>query len=280
MAANGMIEQLFLTSFEARILVDENGTIRFATPLAAKLLGYGLEDLRGSRLTRILLEEASTGLIRGIAGKSVGEPEAIRLDFINKQGGHTPWQCSVFRLESSERGTSLLIHLPLDVDGLNREIELLTHRLELFAEMADVVPAIFWVQNKEGTEIHYVNRAYQDVYGVPIQTLIQDSSSWLHFVHPEDRPRVSRIWWDSTLDRSEIEFRIVRPDGAVRWVIDTYIPVFDRNGDVIRKVGFGVDVTALKMVNDELKAKETELKEQAGKLEKLNTALPGAGRAS
>lgn len=268
-----VVQQLFLTSAEARLLVDRKGTIRFATPAAAGLLGFKAGELTGSGLARLLPGETVAGLIPALGGAFPEGRQPVRLDFIDSRGRHLPWRCVLHPLTNEGRPGLLLIRMRLETDELNREMESLRRRLELLSEMADIVPAIFWVQNRQGSDISYVNRAYQDVYGVPGQTLIDDSSSWLRFVHPEDLPKVSKIWKDSPPDRSEIEFRIVRPDGAVRWVIDTYIPVFDENDEIVRKVGFGVDVTALKLVQNELQAKETELREQAGELEKLNTAL-------
>lgn len=270
---NELVKQLFSHTLEERMLIEDAGTILFATRNAANRLGYNPAGLSGMKLDRILPEAIAAHLIAILNQSAYIENEIIRLDFIDRHGKHCPQKCSLFSLEDIDQKKFLLIHFLVDVDELKRKIELLTQRLELFEDTADNLPAIIWLQNRDGSKISYVNCAFEGIYGVPGQTLIDDSSSWLKFVHPDDLQKVSKIWLENTSNRAEIEFRVIRPDGATRWVIDTYIPIFNDNGDIIRKVGFAVDITALKLIQNELKGKETKLREQASELEKLNTAL-------
>jgi PAS domain S-box-containing protein len=87
---------------------------------------------------------------------------------------------------------------------------------------------------------------------------------WTQAVHPEDWPRVSSNFEDSLreeLPHRGAEYRIVRPDGAVRWIV-AYRKVFrDATGQPLRLIGVCEDVTDRK--NMELALRESETRFRA-----------------
>jgi signal transduction histidine kinase len=63
-------------------------------------------------------------------------------------------------------------------------------------------------------------------------------------VHPDDRPRVRTAFARQKEGiHTDEEYRIVRPDGSLRWVRDRGVPVLDPSGKVYRIVGIAADVT-------------------------------------
>jgi signal transduction histidine kinase/ActR/RegA family two-component response regulator len=69
--------------------------------------------------------------------------------------------------------------------------------------------------------------------------------SWVAAIHPEDRARVEQAARTQQASRSyDVEYRIVRPDGAVRWIHDRAFPVHDASGQVSRVAGVATDITA------------------------------------
>lgn len=101
-------------------------------------------------------------------------------------------------------------------------------------------------------EFRYVSARAQEVLGVPAHELLQDGPRFLDLVHPEDRERVKGAL---ALDKQrgdvplDIEYRIVRPDGQVRWLhvrsqIPHSEPCVGEAGLVVE--GFAFDVTAQK----------------------------------
>ncbi|WP_255191712.1 PAS domain-containing protein [Natronobeatus ordinarius] len=125
------------------------------------------------------------------------------------------------------------------IDGL-AESERQFHRL------AENVREIVWICGPEKEELYYVNRAYEAVWGRSIESLYQQPSSFFTAVHPEDRARVERAIADQATGAYDEEYRIVRPDGEVRWVHDRAVPVRDDDGKVYRIVGLTADVTERK----------------------------------
>jgi len=79
--------------------------------------------------------------------------------------------------------------------------------------------------------------------------------SFLAIIHPEDRPE-----FQAALDRAfeqqsrfELEFRVIRPDGSVRWASGTGKVYCDPNGRPVRMVGLGVDITERHNLEDKLR---------------------------
>ncbi|MEO5680775.1 MAG: EAL domain-containing protein, partial [Acidimicrobiales bacterium] len=78
--------------------------------------------------------------------------------------------------------------------------------------------------------------------------------SFLAHVHPEDRDVVLRAWEAASVatEPVSVEYRIVRPDGAVRWIHGRVRPVLDARGTPRRLVGTVQDVTERRAVESDL----------------------------
>jgi two-component system sensor kinase FixL len=105
------------------------------------------------------------------------------------------------------------------------------------------------------------SESYRQLYGLdPKGPGHQTPEDWLAQVHPEDRDRVLNKW-QSALDSGQLEneYRIIRPDGSVRWVFDRGVPIFDTEGPPTRFIGVNVDVTERKESEQRLGELQLEL---------------------
>jgi PAS domain S-box-containing protein len=83
------------------------------------------------------------------------------------------------------------------------------------------------------------------------------------YIHPDDAALLHQTFSDAMQSNSvyELEHRIVRPDGSVRWVYDRALPYFDDSGKLLRYVGATLDITERKQAEEELRAANQELEE-------------------
>ena len=116
----------------------------------------------------------------------------------------------------------------------------------LFRQLAENVREVVWVSDPKQEQMLYVNPAYERVWGRPVQSLYADPHSFIDSVHPEDRERIERALAAQKDGEYDEEYRIVRPDGEIRWIHDHSVPVFDDDGSVYRIVGLAEDVTKRK----------------------------------
>jgi hypothetical protein len=79
-----------------------------------------------------------------------------------------------------------------------------------------------------------------------VGTVQSTSQDRLGTIHPEDRPRLAEIWDQQSEQGYDEEYRIVRPDGKVRWVQDRAFPIRNEDGQTYRMVGIIEDLTERK----------------------------------
>lgn len=125
---------------------------------------------------------------------------------------------------------------------------------ERFRELAETIREVFWMRDAARTRTLYVSPAYETIWGRSPQSLYDDPQSWLWAVHPEDRERVLASTMlrqtDGTYDE---EYRILRPDGEIRWIREAAFPVRGATGRVERIVGVARDVTDRKHIEEQLR---------------------------
>jgi PAS domain S-box-containing protein len=103
---------------------------------------------------------------------------------------------------------------------------------------------VVWSISATTYETLYLNPAAEKVYGRPAAAFYQDPGLFLNSVHPEDRERVNGILPELvTKGSATIQYRIIRPDGAVRWLEDKLAVALDADGKPSRYDGVATDVT-------------------------------------
>ena len=102
-----------------------------------------------------------------------------------------------------------------------------------------------WLQEPPGT-IAYVSPRFEEMFGHPVKEVLGDVSRFFRMLHPDDRERVRETLTSMLREPVDVEYRIVRPDGQVRWIADKGFPMIDRAGDVRSIAGIARDITEAK----------------------------------
>ena len=129
---------------------------------------------------------------------------------------------------------------------------------ELMAQMNQAIQDVFYVSDAETNDVIYMNAAFERIWGIPGERIMGRPRSWLDRVHPDDHERVVRSLteWEPRGDAPEWneEFRIIRPDGAVRWIWIRSFPIRDAKGEIVRFAGVERDVTERKRAEDTVRS--------------------------
>ncbi len=132
-----------------------------------------------------------------------------------------------------------------------------------FREVVETLEAVVFVTSPAlgggHRLVHYVSPAYERVWGRPRSLLRDEPRSFLDSVHPDDRDDVAANLWREAQGTWDREFRIVRPEGTVRWIHSRAFPVRNARGDVDRVVTLATDVTPRREVTDALRRSRDEL---------------------
>jgi PAS domain S-box-containing protein len=122
-----------------------------------------------------------------------------------------------------------------------------------FQQMADNIQEIFWMLDARTRKSIYVNQAYETITGRSCQSLQENPSSYEEAIHPEDRAHVLGKLQEATQSGHFAErFRIVRPNGEIRWLSVRGFPVRDFDGSISRLVGTAQEITAQKQAEDQV----------------------------
>ena len=117
---------------------------------------------------------------------------------------------------------------------------------ERFRQFAEHSTNVLWIIDGATACAEYLSPAYQRVWGEPVETMLGKRwDRWAQSVHPDDRERAAgrmeRVFQGEV---STEEYRIIRPDGVVRWIRDTFFPIRNQSGLVSRAAGIAQDITA------------------------------------
>ena len=148
----------------------------------------------------------------------------------------------------------------LEFNRIGRVLEHFVNTLreteEKFRQLTENSHDIFWLGSLDWKEIHYISPSYEKIWGVSCQDLYDDPMIWFHTIHLDDRKAVGdalakKIDGDLSIP-SFPDYRIVRPDGEVRWVRARAFPIYDADGNLWRIAGNVEDITKRKHVEAQL----------------------------
>ncbi|MBD2196548.1 MULTISPECIES: ATP-binding protein [Calothrix] len=123
---------------------------------------------------------------------------------------------------------------------------------ERFRQMAETIESVFWLYDPILQELLYVNPAYEQIWGRSCDSLYQDFSNWLETIHPDDQDIVKNNTQECIdTGNNTVEYRIIRPDGTIRWIRDRGFLVRDGNGQPYRIAGVAEDISDIKQAEQE-----------------------------
>jgi PAS domain S-box-containing protein len=101
-----------------------------------------------------------------------------------------------------------------------------------------------WVAGPKPTDhAFYINHAYELIWGRSAATIYAQEHSFVDSIHPEDRDRIVAGLHRQREGNYDVEYRMIRPDGNIRWIRDRAFPVYDESGALFRIVGIAEDIT-------------------------------------
>jgi PAS domain S-box-containing protein len=261
-----------LQQADSRVRVDLAATRkRFTEMLASRVYDIVLADYRlpgwtgmdALREMRRLGFDLPLILITGALGdeRAVECVKAGAADYILKNGSLARLPMAVTRAleeknsrDESQRSQALMELAQRDV----RERE------ERFGQLADNIDEVFFVFDALHSETLYINLAYEKIWGRSCQSLYDNPRSFVDEVPAGDRERL-REYMDR-IQRGEeagkLEYRIIQPNGSVRWLLAHAVPVRNDHGEVYRIAGVALDIT-------ESREAQMALEEIAERLRKL-----------
>jgi PAS domain S-box-containing protein len=154
--------------------------------------------------------------------------------FSNEYPCHSPTEQRWFLLKvtplaDDHRGDAVVMHLNVTAERQTSES---LHASELrFRQMAENILDVFFLTSAESNHILYVSPAYEAIWGRTCESLYAQPLSWTDAIHPEDQEQALCSFQEGAKSgRFDYQYRIVRPDGEVRWIRTRGCPINDSSG--------------------------------------------------
>lgn len=135
---------------------------------------------------------------------------------------------------------------------------------DLLALLDQTSNDVVWMFNADWSELCFVNAAVEDVFGLSRRTIVDDPTSFLEAIHPDDRAKTRAAMERLSAGESvELEYRLNPAENFERWGWVKGESLLDANGNVERIMGFTRDIT--------------ERKYRERKLERYRTVVEASG---
>jgi PAS domain S-box-containing protein len=188
-----------------------------------------------------------------------GEPFDLEYRYLARDGREVWVHDRAVLLERGEDGRPVVFQgVMLDVTGRKRAEAGLRAALERYRVLAEEVPVGVFLADARGGNV-WMNGRWSEIAGLSVEE--RTGEGFVRAIHPEDRARVLGRWGRATAAGSgfDEEFRLLRPDGSVRWVHVRAAPV-QAGADQGRFLGVVEDVSDRRRAQELLRRSEAELR--------------------
>ncbi len=244
------------TSLEGRLI---NVNPRFCDMLGysrQEALTHGIQELTHPDDIEASMD-ARRRLLTGTVSYYEKEARLIRKD------GREVWVRIVTSLVRPTNGAAA--HFTSLVQDISRQKELEKEQRETnlrFRQLAENIREVLFLADPTDGRTLYISPAYEVIWLQSTSAVYANPAAWMEAVHPEDLAGVQHAIATARVSGNmNHDFRIVRPDGAVRWINGRTFPILDDKQRPYRLAGIAEDIT-------ERKRSEAEIQRQVAQLEK------------
>ncbi|MEA5507039.1 PAS domain S-box protein [Halotia wernerae UHCC 0503] len=255
-----LYRQLVESQTDLIVRIDLQGRINFANMAACETLGWQLDELRGQSLFEFFPANELPQAIENLRVSAllsnyltISEQRVLTVNGIRC----FQWNVAAIQDEAGE---------VVEIQGVGRDIterqqmeEALQKSEEKFRLFADNAHTLIWIESLVPEQILYVNQAYERIWQRDRESLYHQPSSWIDSVHPEDRDRVMAKYQQYDDDYTSSEYRILRPDGSVRWIWSRCFAMQNEQGNIYAYGGIAEDITERKQAEELLRSNEERL---------------------
>ena len=214
-----------------------------------EILGYTPDELQEKTFQDITFPEDLTTNLAQTDRLMKGEIKnySIEKRYIHKNG-HLIWVNLTESVQLDDAGNPLYFIVVLeDVTKRKHAESALLESENKFRIIADSIKDVLWMSSPENRQIIYINPACEEVWGISRRDLYAKPQLFTAAVHPDDCAWLQNDDPFSAIynfeGKSAFHYRIIRPDGTIRWIEDCRVPVYDEQGEMSLIVGIARDVT-------------------------------------
>jgi len=247
--AYGYSEAILYTIHEATLVLDKNLRIKVANKAFHKIFRIPEPDLRGMMLYELGQRQWDIPSLRQMLTDVIVNDAIItsfEVSLAFEGVGDKIMLLHARKVVQQQRQQAILLVIE-DITEHRRAQKLLQERQTWFVNLINDAPTLIWVSKPSG-EISFLNKAWQEFTGN------QSEMDIIKHIHPEDQENYLARYSQAFLARKPLnfEYRLLRTDGAYRWMLENAKPMFDSNNVFTGYIGNCVEVHLQKVMTQEL----------------------------
>ncbi|MCC7206423.1 MAG: PAS domain S-box protein [Anaerolineae bacterium] len=244
---------LFEQSHDGVFLLNLQGVHIKVNSRAAEMLGYTQDEIVGLSFRDTVAPSEHEGsenvLERLLAGERVPIYERT---FRKKDGTPIPVEISVALVRNSAGQPLHIQSVVRDLTERRRQEAALLESEAQLKSIMESMQEMVWSASLPEFRFRYMNPHTEQILGRPPAAFYENTRLWFDTVHPEDREAAADAGRALLQDgQCEIDYRIVRPDGAARWLHSRTWLVRDGSGAPVRADGLATDITERKLAQEQ-----------------------------
>lgn len=246
--------QLANSTFEG-IVIHEHGKIIDANEQLLTLTGYTIDEVIGSNLLDFVVLEYRKPVLLAIRSES---SQAYDTVFRHKNGEII--EVEVISRPFSYKGRSVRVAAIHDLSYKKHFVKSIEESEEKFRQLAEHSTDAIVLMNQY--MVLYTNASFDRIFGFSGKTIIGPVNYLENVVYRSDRNIFYEIINSDTFQkehRFEAQYRIVRPDGSLRWIWNRCFPIYNAEGVWIRQVMVISDITNQKLLENDLYKSKAQL---------------------
>ncbi|MDX2005320.1 MAG: PAS domain S-box protein [Meiothermus sp.] len=261
-AALSESERRFRETFEGMravgVTLDPGGRVTFANRFLLELTGWGEAEVLGCNWFERFIPEGLE--VERIFHESIARGEIFshhENEILTRDGQRRliSWDNTLLRdAQGRVAGTASVGRDITDEWAAQAALEASEAQ---FRELTESIREVFWLTDPLSGRLLYVSPAFEVLWGRSVKELRNNPRAYLEAVHEGDRPRVEAEFPKQLRGETyDVEYRVLRPDGSLRWVRDRAFPVRGESGEVVRVAGVAEDITEYKLAEEALRESE------------------------
>ena len=244
---------------------DQTGRYLRVNQKFCEIVGYTASELLSRTWMDVTYPEDIDADLEQNKKLFAGEIDSFKMEkrLLHKNGTVVWVNITVSLIQEPLSGAIYNVVVTEDISDRKKTEAALKESEERFRQLAENIESVFWMVNVQPQEIIYISPAYEKIWGRSCADLYAYGRFFTDSIHPEDRERVIANLTRQIESENEIEYRIVRPDGKIRWIRDRAFPIKNQSGKVYRVVGIAVDITARKQAEKTIRESEERFRQLA-----------------